>query len=174
MEKEERLLNKEKCLEKADQLICSLYTKLNKKEINFILEKDSIKEEDKGIKLTIIEPITEFMSIGKKEKNKRRELLITKAGNVEVLKNTIEDKKEETLNEFINRTTYSIEPCKEDLFRMMKEKTSLTFEIDDNSIKRLRITTPYVYYLNDKGQILDIIPLNRKVTENTNDRTKSR
>lgn len=158
----------EKILEKSDQLVYSLFLKLKLTEAHFILERDSIQEEDKGIKLTIIEPIKELL-------NKKREFLITKTGNVKVLKDIVEENKKEASNDFINRTTYKVESCKEDLYRMTKEKPSITLEVrEDSSFKIIKSIIPSIIYLNSNGQILDIIPQDKRIIENQEDQVKSK
>lgn len=57
---------KDGILKKSDHLIYSLFLKLKMHEANFILEKNSIKEDEEGIKLTIIEPTKE--EINKKKR----------------------------------------------------------------------------------------------------------
>lgn len=106
------------------------------------------------------------MNPPKKKLIKRREFRINNQGNVEVLNDTLEEKlqKEEPLSDFVNRTTYKLEPCKEDLFRMTKEKTSVTLIIDEDSVQHLRIVSPSIIYLNDNGQVLEVIPQERKTT----------
>jgi len=142
---------------------------LNVEETHFILEKNSVKEDEKGTKLTILEPNTD-------KTNKRREFLITKSGNVEILKNSIEEKTEETLEEFASRTAYKMEFCKENLLRMKKEKSSITFIVkeDTDLIKKFKVVIPSIIYLNNHGQVLDIINQDREMIESKENHTKKR
>lgn len=156
---------KEKHLTKEDQLIYNLYKKLEMKEAEFILIKDSIKEDEKGIELTIIEPIIKWSSTEKTEESKRRKLFITKTGNIEVLSEKDEKGNEETIDTFLNRIIYRIEPCTEELIRMTKETTSIDFKIQENSLRKVKTLSPKIIYLNSLGQVLDIIELEKKEEE---------
>ena len=159
-----------KVLDKSDQLVYKLFLGLKEKakknrklrdRVQFILEKNSIKQEDNGIKLTIIEPY--------KDANKKKEFLITNTGEVKLLKENFEsEKEEETKKNFINRTSYIIESCKEEenndllySMRIKKPKITLLVKKDSNNssdeVKIIRTLVPSIITIDNNGQIFEVI-----------------
>lgn len=156
-------MKKEKKLEKIDELVFKLYMKSNIiGDADYIIEQDSVREDEEGTRFVISVPTIEYINNRKVQGSRKRRLLITNKGNIETLSEKRILTNDETLDDFVNNVTYKIEECTEDLIRMTKEKHSITYSLDGNSLKKVKTTTPSILYLNSFGQVLDIITLDKR------------
>ena len=55
---------------------------------------------------------------------------------------------------------------------MTKEQTSITYEVNNNSLHKVKTITPSIIYLNSFGQVLDIISLDKRPINKTKTYTK--
>ena len=141
-------------MNKEERLIWELYKKNNNlEEATYILEKNSLIEDETGIKFILKIPIIEWNENGKIPKVIKRTILITKEGKIEILS---EERKQEinNLENFLDNSTYKIEKCCDDLTRITKEENQIHFKIEGNTLKKERITTPTIFYLNQKEEVV--------------------
>ena len=164
---------KEKKLSKTDELIYKLYTKCkDTNRMDYMIEIDSILENRNGIRLTIEEPIIEWTIQGKNKKLNKKVLLISRDGDIKVESEKRIDLRENNIQDFINRTSYKLEQCTDNLIRMTKEEASITYKLNGHSIEKEKTITPSIIYLNNQGQILDYIALEKKSVDKPKTYTK--
>ncbi len=149
-------------LSKADELIYKLYKKHNEPmKANYILEKESILEDRIGTRLTVEEPIIEWTKQGKKERLNRFVFLIRKDGRIDIESKKTKDN-QNTLDEFLNKTKYTLERCTNNLIRITKEEASITYKLNNHSLEKERTISPSIIYIDNQGKVLQTINLDKK------------